>query len=71
MERLDFAVRYPFSGEARGSLARIALTESIAELGLQRIRRALEGDLRASAPFRDSDREEEIASFAAARMILG
>jgi DNA primase large subunit len=71
MERLDFAVRYPFTEEARIAIGKMELTESIAELGLLRIKKALDGDTRASAPIRDSDKEEEIASFAAARMILG
>ncbi len=68
---LDFAVKYPFTDEARKAIANISLTESIADRGVERIKRALEGDMRASVSFRGSDKEESIASFAAARMMLG
>jgi DNA primase large subunit len=68
---LDFAVRYPFTDEARKAIAQLQLTESIADLGVRRIKRSLESDISASSPLRQSDKEEEIASFGAARMILG
>src|SRR5271157_246405 len=70
-KELDFAVRYPFTDEARKAIASITLTESIADRGVERIKRALEGDMRASVSLRGSDKEESIASFAASRMILG
>jgi len=70
-KELDFAVKYPFTDEARKAIAGITLTESIADRGVERIKRALEGDMRASVSLRGSDKEESIASFAASRMILG
>ena len=70
-KELDFAVKYPFTDEARKAISSITLTESITDRGVGRIKRALEGDMRASVSLRGSDKEESIASFAASRMILG
>jgi DNA primase large subunit len=70
-KELDFALRYPFTDVARKAIASTELTESIAYLAVERIRRSLEGDMRALVSFRGSDKEEAIASFAASRMILG
>ncbi len=70
-KELDFAVKYPFTDEARKAIASITLTESITDRGVERIKRALEGDMRASVSLRGSDKKESIASFAASRMILG
>jgi len=68
---LNFAVRYPFSEDAKKAIADIQLTERIADLAVERIKKALAGEMRARAVLHESDKEEEIASFAAARMILG
>jgi DNA primase large subunit len=68
---LDFAVRYPFSDAAKKAIADIQLTERIADLAVERIKKALAGQMSARVVLHESDKKEEIASFAAARMILG
>ncbi len=70
-EALDFAVRYPFSESARKSLEGFVLTERIVELAVERIKKALAGDRSQRMLIHESDKREDIASFAAARMILG
>jgi len=70
-EGLDFALRYPFSPGAKKTIEGIMLTERIVELALERIRKSLKGDSSARLVLHESDKKEEIASFAAARMILG
>lgn len=70
MDGLEFAVRYPFSPEARKVIEGTSLTERMVELGLDRIRKALKGKNSVRMVLRESDKKEEIASFAAARMIL-
>ncbi|MFN7991821.1 MAG: hypothetical protein U0R44_06735 [Candidatus Micrarchaeia archaeon] len=70
-EALDFAVRYPFSGSARKSIEGIVLTGRIVDLAVERIQKALRGESAAKMLLHESDKKEEIASFAAARMILG
>jgi len=71
MDGLEFAVRYPFTPEARKVIEGTSLTERMVELGLDRVRKALKGKSSVRMVFRESDKKEEIASFAAARMILG
>ncbi len=70
---LEFAVRYPFSNSARQILtdSKTVLNERIVELALERIRKALRGDSRVKVPLHNNEKIEEIAAFAAARMILG
>lgn len=70
-EGLDFAVKYPFSDSARKCLEGIQLNERIVELAAERIRKAMRGDGSPRVVLHESDKKEEIASFAAARMILG
>ncbi len=67
---LDFAVKYPFSQTAKETIKELELTERIVELGTERLRKALKGDSSARVVFHESDKKEEIGSFAAARMIL-
>jgi DNA primase large subunit len=71
MEGLDFAVRYPFSDSARKSIEGLVLTERIVDLAYERIMKALSSDKSAKMLLHESDKKEEIASYAAARMILG
>ncbi|MBU0591834.1 hypothetical protein KKF81_03185 [Candidatus Micrarchaeota archaeon] len=71
MDGLDFAVRYPFSSEARAFIGDLQLNEHIVELGTERILKALNGTASAKVIYHESDKKNEIASFAAARMILG
>jgi DNA primase large subunit len=68
---LDFSVKYPFSASAKRAIEGISLTGRIVDLGLERIRKALKGESAAKMLIHESDKKEEIASFAAARMILG
>ncbi len=69
-EGLDFAMKYPFSDSARVALEGMSLTERMVEMGLERIKKALNGDKTAKMLLHESDKKEDIASFAAARMIL-
>lgn len=70
-EGLGFAVKYPFSGSAKAALEGAELNERIVDMAVERLRKALKGDKSARMLLHDSERKEEIASFAAARMILG
>jgi DNA primase large subunit len=70
-EGLDFAVKYPFSESARKSLEGLELTDRIVELAVERIKKGIRGDGSTRVVLHESDKKEEIASFAAARMILG
>lgn len=72
MEELDFAVRYPFSSTAKRLLGEkeTELNEQIIELAANRIKKALKGEITKSAAIHESGKIEEIASFAAARMML-
>ncbi len=70
-EGLDFAVKYPFSESARKAIEGIALTERIVELAVERIKKSLVGSRSVKMLLHETDKKEEVASFAAARMILG
>lgn len=73
MENLDFAVRYPFTSIAKAVLESrgAAPNDRMVQLGFERIRKALEEGLGKSSALSDEEKFEEIASYAAARMILG
>lgn len=71
MDELDFAVRYPFTSEAKAVIENATLTDRVVELGLERIKKALRGDEKARMLIDDTGKREDIASYAAARMILG
>lgn len=73
MELADFCVKYPFSKKAKGLLdsEQVQLSDSVVSKGLERIRSALSGEVPKSSAFHRSDKVEEVASYAAARMILG
>lgn len=70
-EGLDFAVKYPFSESARKNIDGMTLSERIIELAVERIKKALRGESSARMLLHDSEKKEEIAAFAAARMMLG
>lgn len=70
-EGLDFAVKYPFSESAKKHIQGMAADERIVELAVERIKKAMKGESSARMLLHDSEKREEIASFAAARMILG
>jgi len=70
-EGIDFAQRYPFSAAAKSALGDMQLGERIVELAIERIRKALKGDKSVRMLIHEADKREDIASFAAARMILG
>ncbi|HSB46478.1 MAG TPA: hypothetical protein VLD37_00575 [Candidatus Bilamarchaeum sp.] len=67
---LDFAVRYPFSEAAGKFLEGLDLNDRIIELGLERVKKAVKGEPSARMLVHESDKRDEIASSAAARMIL-
>jgi DNA primase large subunit len=71
MEGLEFALKYPFSEKAKEYIRDLSLSERIVELGVERIKKALSEKSSPRMLIHDSDKKEEIASFAAARMILG
>jgi DNA primase large subunit len=70
-EGLGFAVKYPFSASAKAALSGTELNERIVDMAIERLKKALKGDKSVKMLLHDSDRKEEIASYAAARMILG
>ncbi len=70
-EASEFAVRYPFSESARKTLEGFVLTERIVDLAVERIKKALANDRSQRMLLHETERKEDIASFAAARMILG
>jgi DNA primase large subunit len=70
-EGLDFALRYPFSESAKRSLEGLVLNDGIIELAVERIKKALTGDRSQRMLLHEAEKKDDIASFAAARMILG
>ncbi len=70
---LDFAVRYPFTNEAKELLkaSGIKISERLAELAIERILAAINGVTKKTTAIHEGEKLEEIASFAAARMLLG
>jgi DNA primase large subunit len=70
-EGLEFAMRYPFSDSARAAISGMQLDERIVGLATERLLKAIRGDRSAKLLLHDQDRKDDIASFAAARMILG
>ena len=71
MEGLDFAVKYPFSLEAKAFIKELTITERIVDLAVERIKKAVNGQTTSRMLLHETDKQEDIASFAAARMILG
>jgi DNA primase large subunit len=71
MDGLDFAVKYPFTSEAKAIVENATLTDRVIELGLERIKKSLKGDDKAKMLIDETGKREDIASYAAARMILG
>ena len=67
---LDFAVRYPFSIEARQYLNDLNLNDKIVQLAIERIKNSLESKVTKKIHIHESDRLDDLSSFAAARMIL-
>ncbi|VVC02702.1 DNA primase large subunit PriL [Candidatus Bilamarchaeum dharawalense] len=70
-EGLDFALKYPFSESAREYIKDLSLSERIVDLGVERIKKALSEKSSPRMLLHESDKKDEIASFASARMILG
>ncbi|MDD5171966.1 MAG: hypothetical protein PHF60_02925, partial [Candidatus ainarchaeum sp.] len=70
-EGLDVAVRYPFSESAKKHIQGFALNEMIVELAVERVKKALKAESSVRMLLHENDKNEEIASFAAARMMLG
>ena len=71
MEDLGFALKYQFTDEAKKVIEGVALSRRIIELGTERIIKALKGESTAKILLSEAEIKEDIASFAAARMILG
>jgi len=71
-EDLDFAVRYPFSSVAKLALEsrNLQLNESMIAVASERIKSSLKGGSGKSSAIHDEDKINEIASYAAARMLL-
>ena len=72
MENLDFAVKYPFTSQGKQALeqSNISISSSIIDKALRRIKGALKGSSPKSSALHPSEMVENIASYAAARMIL-
>jgi DNA primase large subunit len=71
MDELGFALRFPFTDEAKRAIEGMQLNERIIELGAERVKKALKGASASKLVFNEGEIKEEIASYAAARMILG
>lgn len=74
MNQLEFSVRYPFTSSAKRAIEEnnIQINDRIIELALERIKIALtEGRVPKIIKLHDSELIEQIASYAASRMILG
>ena len=69
--QLGFAVKYPFTEQARQFMEHVKLDDRVCELAVERIKKALKGDTSFRISTDDEDKRFSIASFAAARMILG
>ena len=67
----NFALKYPFTEEAKAVISEAVLNNRIIEMGVTRIKRALEGKPSGRIVYNEAEIKEEIASYAAARMILG
>ena len=72
MQDLDYALRYPFSKLAKKTLdeKEVQLNETIVSQAADRVKKALKGEAGRSSAFHEIDKINEIASFAAARMLL-
>jgi DNA primase large subunit len=68
---IDFAVRYPFSDSAKAAIEGIAINDRILDLATNRIMKAIRNDTSGRMLIHETDKKEDIASFAVARMILG
>ncbi len=70
---LNFAVKYPFSSVAKELLKKegfSAVTDEVVELAQNRILDSLHGKIQKRVYTGDSDRKEDLLSYAVARMIL-
>ncbi len=72
MELIDFAVRYPFTNAAREILKikGVSINERLADIAVERIITSLSNIVKKTAAIHESEKLEEIASYAVARMIL-
>lgn len=70
---LDFAVKYPFSEEAKRVLTseQTSISKELIDLAVERIKTALESGLSRSGAIHDDKKIEEISTYATARVILG
>lgn len=72
-QNIDFAVRFPFTQTAKELLVSkgIVVSNRLADLAVERILGTLTGSGRKSTLVHEGEKLEEIASYAAARMMLG
>ncbi len=71
MDELGFALKYPFTEEAKELIRDMQLSERTIEMGAERVKKALRGKNAGRFVLDEAEIKEEIASFGAARMILG
>ncbi|MFH2106083.1 MAG: hypothetical protein ABII22_02395 [Candidatus Micrarchaeota archaeon] len=73
MENLDFAVKFPFTDEAKQAIEKmgIQLNEMIVAKAVERIKNDISGKAATKFDLHENEKIEEIASYAAARVLLG
>ncbi len=68
---LEYAVKFPFTPAARRFMENLNVNERMVELAVERIKKAIRGDMGIKVMASDESKREDIASFAVSRMILG
>ena len=70
---VNFAVKYPFSRTAKQLIEQngVTLSDDIVAKGLERVKAALNGRIPVSSAIHPNEKLEEVASYGAARVILG
>ncbi|MFH1222698.1 MAG: hypothetical protein V1492_06475 [Candidatus Micrarchaeota archaeon] len=71
MTDIDFAVKYPFSQQAKEAIADRQATDELMERALALILSSMTGQLQTRVYAEDEEKKEDIAAYAMARMILG
>ncbi|MEM4359845.1 MAG: hypothetical protein QXT45_04895 [Candidatus Bilamarchaeaceae archaeon] len=71
MPDLDFAVKYPFSSDAKEAVSGIEVTDEIVEKAVGLILSAMVDNVRTKQYLSDEEKKEDVAAYAVARMILG
>ncbi len=71
MADLDFAVKYPFTSEAKKAIGEIEVTDEIMDKAVRLILASLSTGISLKQYVHDYEKREDIAAYALARMILG